>query len=193
MVSTLKRNQAERRRRVLDAALTLAADGGFDSVQMRDVAAAADVALGTLYRYFPSKEHLLISALKELVDAHAQMLRNEPARGGTEAERVLDVLRRSVPMHPERDVFAAMVRALASAGPGVAVLVADVNATMTTSITDAMHEGEPSERDLAVARVLQQVWLSAVIGWLGGVEDKSRIMSDLEAAVSLLLTDKYDT
>ena len=30
---------------------------------MRAVAERADVALGTLYRYFPSKIHLLVSAL----------------------------------------------------------------------------------------------------------------------------------
>ena len=59
----LARSQAARRRRVLDAALQLAAEGGFDGVQMRDVAAAADVALGTVYRYFSSKERLLLDKL----------------------------------------------------------------------------------------------------------------------------------
>ena len=41
--------------------------GGFDAVQMRAVAEQADVALGTLYRYFPSKIHLLVSALGRAV------------------------------------------------------------------------------------------------------------------------------
>ena len=36
--------------------------GGYDAVQMRTVAERADVALGTLYRYFPSKIHLLVRA-----------------------------------------------------------------------------------------------------------------------------------
>ena len=47
----------------LDATIALASKGGFDAVQMRAVAERADVALGTLYRYFPSKIHLLVSAL----------------------------------------------------------------------------------------------------------------------------------
>ena len=55
--------QRDRRKRILDATITLAAQGGFDAVQMRGVAEQADVALGTLYRYFPSKIHLLVSAL----------------------------------------------------------------------------------------------------------------------------------
>src|SRR5680860_1840813 len=49
--TALARNQAARRRRVLDAAVRLADRGGFDSVQMRDVATEASVALGTVYRY----------------------------------------------------------------------------------------------------------------------------------------------
>ena len=55
--------QRDRRRRILDATIALASKGGFDAVQMRAVAESADVALGTLYRYFPSKIHLLVSAL----------------------------------------------------------------------------------------------------------------------------------
>src|SRR5579871_5732919 len=59
----LARSQAARRRRVLDATLRLAGEGGLDAVQMRDVAAAAGVALGTVYRYFSSKERLLLEAM----------------------------------------------------------------------------------------------------------------------------------
>src|SRR5881397_2888222 len=55
--------QRARRRRILRAAADLATEGGFDAVQMREVAERADVALGTLYRYFPSKIHLLVAAM----------------------------------------------------------------------------------------------------------------------------------
>src|SRR5262249_57103235 len=58
-------NQAARRARVLDAALALATEGGYDAVQMRDVASRAQVALGTIYRYFSSKDHLLAACQLE--------------------------------------------------------------------------------------------------------------------------------
>ena len=64
--------QRERRKRILDATLALASKGGYEAVQMRTVAERADVAVGTLYRYFPSKVHLLVSALArefEKIDA----------------------------------------------------------------------------------------------------------------------------
>ena len=54
---------AARKQRLLDAATALAAEGGYDAVQMRDVAARAEVALGTLYRHYASKDQLLLAAL----------------------------------------------------------------------------------------------------------------------------------
>ncbi|MSV68159.1 MAG: TetR family transcriptional regulator, partial [Actinobacteria bacterium] len=45
----------ERRRRLVEAAVKLARSGGYEAVQMRDVASAADVALATLYRQYASK------------------------------------------------------------------------------------------------------------------------------------------
>src|SRR4029079_9856565 len=64
--------QRERRKRILDATMAIASKGGYEAVQMRAVADRADVAVGTLYRYFPSKVHLLVSALArefERIDA----------------------------------------------------------------------------------------------------------------------------
>ena len=55
--------QVERRQRILDAAKTLLRSTDFESIQIRDVASTANVALGTLYRYFSSKEHLYANVL----------------------------------------------------------------------------------------------------------------------------------
>ncbi len=186
--NALARNQAARRRRVLDAALRLAERGGFDGVQMRDVAAEADVALGTVYRYFTSKERLLLEAMVEQIGALADRLEADPPHGDTPADRVVDVLARatgSLQRHPE--VTAAMVRACGSAQPSEADMVRRVTEAMTGIITAAMHEGRPSPRDLAVARALQQVWLSSLVGWVGGVDEAARVTADLDAAAHLLL------
>lgn len=186
--TTLARNQAARRRRVLDATLRLAAEGGFDAVQMRDVAAAAGVALGTVYRYFESKERLLLEANVEQVEELGTRLRARPPSGATAADRVVDVLGRatgSLLRHPE--VTAAMVRALGSARPEEADAVRRVTAAMTSIITSAMHEGAATERDLRIARVLNQVWFSSLIGWVGGVDPPGQVGDDLEAASRLLI------
>ena len=186
----LARSQAARRRRVLDATLELAAGGGFDGVQMRDVAAEAGVALGTVYRYFESKERFLLEANLEQVEALRVLLADRPPTGDTAADRVVDVLRRACRTQTRRpEATAAMVRALGSARPEESDAVARVSEAMTAIITGAMHAGAPSERDRAVARVLSQVWLSSLIGWVGGVDEPGVVGDDLERAARLLITE----
>ncbi len=52
------RASARRRETILDAALVVAAAGGYEAVQMRTVAERVGIAVGTLYRYFPAKNPL---------------------------------------------------------------------------------------------------------------------------------------
>ncbi len=66
--------QRERRQRSLDATLMLASRGGYEAVPMRAVAGRAGVALGTLYRYFPSKVHLLVSGLAREFERNQEKL-----------------------------------------------------------------------------------------------------------------------
>lgn len=184
----LARNQAARRRRVLDATLALADKGGFDAVQMRDVAAEAGVALGTVYRYFSSKERLLLEANVGQVEALGESLLRHPPSGASPADRVVDVLRRACAAQAKRpESTAAMVRALGSAPPEEAEAVRQVSEAMTAIITQAMHTGDPTERDRAVARVLSQVWLSSLIGWVGGVDGPEVVGDDLERAARMLI------
>jgi AcrR family transcriptional regulator len=187
--TALARSQAARRRRVLDATLQLAAEGGFDAVQMRDVAAAADVALGTVYRYFSSKERLLLEAMAEQQADLRAYVQNHPPPGDTPAERVSNVLRRAnsrLKKHP--DVTGAMVRAFGSARPEDADIVRRVGEIMGDVITHAIRpDGAPTERDVEVARVLTLVWNSSLVGWVGGVDPADRVDEDLDRAAHLLL------
>src|SRR5207302_10579211 len=86
--------QRERRKRILDATLALASKGGFEAVQMRAVAERADVALGTLYRYFPSKIHLLVSGLARELERGQDRLTRTVIPGDTPHARVLFMLGR---------------------------------------------------------------------------------------------------
>jgi len=52
-----------RRAQIVHAALTALKRHDYDQIQMRDVAEQAGVALGTLYRYFSSKEHVYAAVL----------------------------------------------------------------------------------------------------------------------------------
>ncbi len=186
--TTLARNQAARRRRVIDAALGLAADGGFDNVQMRDVANAAGVALGTVYRYFASKERLLLEAMAEQQEDLREYLVAHPAPGASAAERVINVLSRAnttLRKHP--DITAAMVRAFGASREENRDLVLRVSEVMGSIITNAI--GSHTSRDRRVARILVQVWMSSLIGWVGGVDPAERVDDDVSIAAHLLLDE----
>ena len=186
--STLARSQAARRRRVLDAALVLAQGGGFEAVQMRDVAAEANVALGTVYRYFTSKERLLLEMMVEQLSGLARYVNSHEIPGDTAAQRVCAVLARSntaLARYP--DVSLAMVRAFGASREENADVVERVSALMNGIITTAI--GFEAQRSTQVARILTQVWLSSLIGWAGGVDPIGRVDEDLEIASQLLLPD----
>jgi AcrR family transcriptional regulator len=56
--------QRARRQRIIDAASSLLKERDYEQIQVRDVAAAADFAVGTVYRYFSSKDHLYAAVLE---------------------------------------------------------------------------------------------------------------------------------
>src|SRR5580698_9243654 len=93
---SMTRAQEARRQRVIDAAMELGLEGGYEAVQMRDVAARAHVAMGTFYRYFSSKDHLLAAALVHWVEQLDDRLAQVPPRGSSQADRVTDVLDRAL-------------------------------------------------------------------------------------------------
>ncbi len=60
---------------------------------MRAVADRSGVALGTVYRYFPSKNHLLVVALVLEFETAAEAVTTAEIPGGSAAERLMGVLR----------------------------------------------------------------------------------------------------
>jgi AcrR family transcriptional regulator len=88
--------QRVRRTRILDAALALSTNRPFEQIQMRDVAEASGVALGTMYQYFSSKDHLFAEALAHWGGLLQDNVRARPLTGGDPAERLTEVLHRSI-------------------------------------------------------------------------------------------------
>jgi AcrR family transcriptional regulator len=180
--------QRDRRRRILEATLALASKGGYDAVQMRAVAERADVALGTLYRYFPSKIHLLVSALAIELERIQERIDRTGIQGDTPYDRTLFVLSRVTRvMQREPQLTEAMTRAFMFADPSAAAEVNAVAQMMETMFTAAMHDGEPSPDDIAIARVIGDVWLSNLVAWVTRRASANDVVNHLELATRLLL------
>jgi len=188
--TTLTPRQEERRRRVIIAALELGDEGGYDAVQMREVSAAAEVALGTIYRYFSSKDHLLAAAMAEWTGALEERLARSPARGEALSDRMVNLLRRAWrAMEKSPLLSAALVRALSSSDPGVAEAADEVTERFGLMVKSVLEGVDPAAQDDIVA-VLGHVWHSALVSWVNGRITIEEVGAELERAARLLL-DPY--
>jgi len=95
-VASLPEHQRRRRDRIVQAALELLQDGEYESIQVRDVAERADTSLGTLYRYFTSKEHLYAAALLEWASAFPSASPSAGRRSVSDEERLRSLMRRAI-------------------------------------------------------------------------------------------------
>ena len=189
--ATLTVAQAARRDRVLRAALKLGAAGGYEAVQMRDVAAEADVALGTIYRYFSSKDHLLAAALVTWTgDLEQQIVRRPPA-GRTVADKVANVLQRATKgMEREPKLTAALMAAISSPDKGAASCQGETRASMARVLARALPPELGPEVQDKVIRVLNFVWYGALLGWVNGWEGTDDVSREITDAAHLIL-DPY--
>jgi len=180
--------QAARRDRVVRAALELGARGGYDAVQMRDVSTTADVALGTIYRYFSSKDHLLAAALVTWTgDLETQVARRPPA-GQSVADRVANVLQRATrAMEREPKLTAALITAISSPDPGAASCQDEVRAAMGRVLIRALPDDFDDTIQAQVIRVLNFVWYGALLGWVNGWEGTDNVSREINDATHLLL------
>jgi AcrR family transcriptional regulator len=183
----LTRAQEARRQRVLDASITLAAQGGYDAVQMRDVATEAGVAMGTVYRYFTSKDHLLAEALVFWVEQLQERIAAHPAKGATPAERVLEVLDRALrALDRQPTLVAAVFLSLSSPDPAAVQCQIKISELMDQIVITAI--GEPAPLDMHErSRMIGHIWYSALVGWVNGWSPIERVHNELAIAVDLLL------
>ena len=199
--------QRERRTRILDTTIALASRGGFEAVQMRAVAEQADVALGTLYRYFPSKIHLLVTALaREFERADADMAANT-VPGDTPADRVVHVLHTMTRgLQDDQHLTEALTRAFMFADRSARHELNGVGLLLVRMLTRAMRPdrdvpvdaGSPAgtpggpafddaDTDAAGARVIGDVWLASLLAWVTGRSSAEETSAHMERAVRLIL------
>ncbi len=184
----LTKKQAERRRRVLLAAIALAAEGGYEGVQMRAVAERADVALGTVYHYFSSKDHLLAASMTEWLSSLDDSIARRPPAGATTLERVLDILRRTTRAMAENPkVSAAVIGGLIAEGPHGASSQEALHVMFSAMLRTAFGPDFPAERRDKIIRSLEHIWFSELIAWKNGWNPYEQGTRELEDAAELFL------
>ena len=182
----------ERSRRIVDTAIELANRGGYEAVRLRDVAADAGVALGTVYKRFQSKEEILLAALEQEVSAFDQLIRQYPLEGPTPEQRVTQLFALATSAMCQRENFArAVLKAVASGEPGLTERITRFHTVITHLIELTIQGPEGRESDSRIAFLLQQIWFASLVGWMGGLHDDEEVVNQMRFAVNRLLAPTH--
>ena len=101
----------ETRERILDAALQLFRQRGFDETTMRDVAAEAGVATGAAYYYFRSKEEMVMAFYSRTAEEARDLIPAQVARSRDLRKRVHGIIDTRLQQFEEhRRLMVALVR-----------------------------------------------------------------------------------
>jgi AcrR family transcriptional regulator len=172
------------REHILDTALGLFIEKGYDATTMREIAAAAKCSLGLTYRYFARKEDLVLALYQRTASEQEEFVQSlSPA---PIADRfALAMHSKIAQIAPYRDAFGALFGAALTPNSGVAVLgdqTSDIRErvnyafyNLVRAATDAPRERQARQ----LATVLYALHLALLLFWLHDRSPDQRATDDL--------------
>jgi AcrR family transcriptional regulator len=182
--------QLVRRKRIIAVAMDLAARGGYEAVQMRDVAARAGVALATLYRYFSSKDQLLAHTWADWsheIEAH---MSRHPLRGESRGARIMDFIRRATrALEHEPRLASALLKSLLVPDAGAEKPRAEMSAVMYRVVEWELRDMLAADR-AGIRDILAQVWYANLLLWTNDRMPSAQVYENMSTACRLLLAHR---
>lgn len=128
------------RQRILDVAKRQFAQRGFDATTTRDIAKAAEIAVGTLFNYFPTKESIVDCLVRDACvrAAEASGVASTPGSG--------DLVSTDEPLSLEEELFAHVAGVLRKLKPYRKYLPAVLETTLSPLANDTANHDQPSLR-----------------------------------------------
>lgn len=179
--------QRQRRARIVDIAVAIAEDGGYDAVYMHAVAAQSNVALATVYRYFPSKTHLLVAALECKLNYFAMHV-TENTAGIDDPNLRLQVAVRHLIAGMEQ--FPRLADALLRGYVRASVTLTDDVGHVTRQLSDifatAVSNGVPGRHQRQIGDLMSDIWSANMLALSHGTRSIPQVRFGLCRTVSLL-------
>ncbi len=155
------------RRLVVDTALRLFAERGYEATTMRLIASEAGLAVGNAYYYFPSKDHLVQELYRRVQVDHRTAVAERLPLGGTLEQRLRGVLHAGLGvMAPYRSFGAGFVSVAIKPGDAASPFSQASREARETSVSlfvDVVEGARPAVRTPAGAELPELLWLM----WLG--------------------------
>ncbi|MGW0045313.1 TetR family transcriptional regulator [Rhodococcus sp. NPDC003348] len=186
--------QRARHGRILKVAAQLGAEKELERVQMQEVAKRAGVAIGTLYRYFPSKTHLFVAVMVDQIERMGTQLSRRSRTGMSPADAVFDALLQATRALLRTPLLAtAMIQSAATSNAATIPDVAKIDQQFDKLLLDAAGIEEPTIRDVTVLRLVVALWFGLIQSGLNSRTSIPEIESDLRIACDLLLAELSGT
>jgi AcrR family transcriptional regulator len=183
-VESLTDEQRERRQRIIVAAVSLIAKQEYERIQVKDVADTAGVALGTLYRYFASKDHLFAHALATWGDGFGEDMIS--GHTGRTPDRVKSLFRRSVrAFERQPNVWGALHTLQASNDPYTVEAYRAFTRRQQAAYLGALAR-VPEERRADVIAVMTAVLAQNLREWHLGHQPITSVYDTIDRAVDLI-------
>jgi len=190
-VEMMTSRQLARRARLIETVIALVAKSGSASIQMRDVTDQSGVALGTVYRYFRSKDHLLAAALAEWQGKLTRRVLSWK-RGENEDSLPLvkDFLRRVLQAFDRAPGMAAlMMQMTASSDPDVHQFFAQSGNAFDAAFDHLLAAG--SRDDISYIRLaIGCVLVDAVNRMSNGRATFPEVLAEVEGVADILLSTR---
>ena len=186
--ASLPRTQQERRQRIVAAAIGLLEEGEYDTIQMRDVAERADVALATIYRYFTSKEHLYAAALLDWAADYPAKGRTLDHSNGDDEARFRALMRRAVRAFERRpQMMRALIVLESSNDPNARALFQQFAKRNVHTLSAALSSLE-SETAAAIVETANAVMVTRLRAWALGRCSIRDVDRSVQRALDLIFT-----
>ena len=197
--SRRERNKRDKRNRIVGAARALFNAQGYEKTTTQQIAAAADIAEGTLFLYAPTKGDLLVlvfaEELAELVErTYAAMAKDAPL-----VEQVLELFGGMIRYHAKDvETARALIRELTFLGnpqrrESVDIILETNMGHLQSIVQSRIDAGEirPVDTQL-LSRVLFSLYLQQLQGWLSQIATKEEFEGYLRKVFTFTI-DPYLT
>ncbi|WP_034087387.1 TetR/AcrR family transcriptional regulator [Streptacidiphilus albus] len=189
-VEAMSPRQLERRKHLIRAAIELVSEIGVERVQMKQVSERSGVALGTTYRYFSSKDHLLASAVSDwrgqLMADIAAELRGSPTPPGA-SDRVVRFVHRGMRAFQRQPNLAhLLVSVTVSTDPFASEAVEAMASAGRASLLAVMPDVPPAA-GAVLPLLIDSAWTSELVAWVTGRTTLADAFVHLDEMIRLLL------
>ncbi len=169
------------RQKILDAALLLFVEKGYEKSTMRQIAMQADMAPGSIYHHFPTKEHIVQTFYYSIHEEHAEAC-GSLLRWETRLEnRLREVVRKKIELaEPFKKVSSVLFRVASDPNNPLSPFNAQSSPTREKSLAlfrelvSGSSAKLPADVDILLAEYLWLYQMGIILYWIHDTSENSQ-------------------